>query len=62
MVFEGFWEIYTFHPQVAEVSGKKMLTWIPKVLLKVNETTIKPEATEEAEGEADADAEEGGEQ
>jgi hypothetical protein len=36
LVFEGFWDIYTFHPQVPDVSGKKMLNWIPKVLLKVN--------------------------
>ena len=43
LVFEGFWDIYTFKPQVAEVSGKKMLNWIPKVLLKVNETTVAPE-------------------
>jgi hypothetical protein len=60
LVFEGFWQIYTFQPQVADVSGKKMLAWIPKVLLKVNDTTIKPDVPETAEGEEDA--EEGAEQ
>jgi hypothetical protein len=39
LVFEGFWDIYTFKPRVLDVSGKKMTAWIPKVNLKVNKTT-----------------------
>lgn len=57
LVFEGFWDIYLFHPQVDEVSGKKMLNWIPKVRLHVNETTRRDE--EGAEKPEDEPADEG---
>lgn len=49
LVFEGFWDVYLFRGQIAEgASGKKMLAWIPKVNLKVNETTVKDEKEEVA--------------
>jgi len=64
LVYEGFWDVYLFHGQIAEgASGKKMLTWIPKVNLKVNETTVKEEKEEVAavEGEGDEAKPSGGE-
>lgn len=40
LVYEGFWDIYLFNGQISDgASGKKMLLWIPKVKLHVNETT-----------------------
>jgi lauroyl/myristoyl acyltransferase len=57
MVFEGFWDIYTFKPRVLDVSGKKMVTWIPKVNLRVNKTTAKVEEPEEGDEENSANAE-----
>ena len=28
LVFEGFWDIYTFKPKDIDVAPKKLLTWI----------------------------------
>lgn len=33
LAFEGFWDLYTFHPQVPDISGKKLLHWITKIKL-----------------------------
>ena len=28
LVYEGFWAFYSFHPQCADVSARKLQTWI----------------------------------
>ena len=33
LVFEGFWDIYTFKPKDIDVAPKKLLTWIQKIKL-----------------------------
>lgn len=33
LVYEGFWDLYTFHPEVKEFSARKLQTWIQKVKL-----------------------------
>lgn len=44
LVYESFWDLYTFHHQLGDVSAKKMLTtWLPKIKLQVNEMTGVPE-------------------
>lgn len=44
LAYEGFWDLYTFKPQVPELNGKKLLAWIPKIKLQVNEMTGVPAA------------------
>jgi hypothetical protein len=39
LVFEGFWDLYTFRSHVQELTAKKLLAWIPKIKLVVNEST-----------------------
>lgn len=53
LAFEGFWDLYTFHSCVPELSGKKLLAWIPKIKLQTNEMTGVPAITvpEPVEGE-----------
>jgi hypothetical protein len=53
LAFEGFWDLYTFNPQVSDLNGKKLLSWIPKIKLQVNEMTGVPAGPvqEPAEGE-----------
>lgn len=42
LVFEGFWDVYTFKPKNIEVAPRKLLTWIQKIKLQVNESTGVP--------------------
>lgn len=28
LVYEGFWDLYTFHPKIRDVSARKLQTWI----------------------------------
>jgi len=28
LVYEGFWDLYTFHPQLRDISARKLQTWI----------------------------------
>jgi len=42
LVFEGFWDLYTFKSQVPELTAKKLLSWIPKIKLQINESTREP--------------------
>jgi len=37
LVFDSFWDLYTLHSEVQGLSAKKLLLWIPKVKLVVNE-------------------------
>lgn len=34
LVYEGFWDLYTFHPQVRDVSARKLQAWILKIKLQ----------------------------
>ena len=34
LVYEGFWDLYTFHPQVRDVSARKLQAWILKIELQ----------------------------
>jgi len=66
LVFESFWDVYLFNGKILDgASGKKMLAWIPKVKLHVNETTVNDEkeeaAAENEEGEEPKKVEESGE-
>lgn len=31
LVYQGFWDLYTFKPMPAELSAKKLQTWITKI-------------------------------
>jgi len=33
LVYEGFWDLYTFHPQLNDVSARKLHSWIQKIKL-----------------------------
>ena len=33
LVYEGFWDLYTFHPAVRDVSARKLQGWIQKIKL-----------------------------
>ena len=33
LVYEGFWDLYTFHPQCSDISARKLQTWIQKINL-----------------------------
>jgi len=57
LVYEGFWDIYLFHGQVDEMNGKKMLSWIPKINLIVNPSTVPEEGAVDDEGVAIESAE-----
>lgn len=61
LAFEGFWDLYTFHPQVPDISGKKLLHWITKIKLQTNQMTGVPATSapqESAEGEEPIEAQE----
>lgn len=51
LVYEGFWDLYTFHPKCEDVSAKKLLAWIPKINLQVPEGTPEPVRNNDEEGE-----------
>jgi hypothetical protein len=48
LVYEGFWDLYTFKPKVPEISAKKLSQWITKINLHVTKKSV-------AAQEADAD-------
>lgn len=56
LVFEGFFDLYTFKPKCPEVSAKKLQQWIQKIVLS---TTPKPAPKEEAEEKEPEEKEEG---
>ena len=33
LAYEGFWDLYTFHPMVPDLSARKLQTWIQKIKL-----------------------------
>ncbi len=60
LVYEGFWDLYTFHAQLRDVSARKLQGWITKIKLSSGPEKGTPVDEEEA-GEADAEAEADGE-
>jgi len=42
LAFDGFWDLYTFHHAIPEISPKKLQTWIQKIKLQINEMTGVP--------------------
>ena len=48
LVYEGFWDLYTLHPKIKDVSNKKLQQeWIKKINLRAGES--KEPAGDEAE-------------
>lgn len=60
LVYNGFWDLYTLHPECQDVSAKKLLTWISKINLVVRPgTEVADDAPTEPDAPADGDAVEG---
>jgi len=60
LAFEGFWDLYTFKPQVEGITAKKLqTTWLPKIKLQVNESTGVPPAPKAAADGEEPPAEDG---
>lgn len=34
LVYEGFWDLYTFRPQLKDISARKLQAWILKIKLQ----------------------------
>lgn len=59
LVYEGFWDLYTFHPRIRDVSARKLQVWIQKIKLSSGpDRTPATEAAEEEEEGGDGDADE----
>lgn len=59
LVYDGFWDLYSFHAQTQEISARKLQVWIQKIILSVRpgtEVAPTPEQDDEEEGK---DGEEG---
>jgi hypothetical protein len=65
LVFESFWDLYTLKSSVPDINAKKLLAWINKIKLVVNESTreesssaeqVEPAAEEEEETKVEAAA------
>ena len=39
LVYEGFWDLYSFHPQCMDLSARKLQVWIQKIVLSVRPGT-----------------------
>jgi hypothetical protein len=58
LVYEGFWDLYSFHPQIRDISARKLQTWIQKVKLTSGPDRSAPEdAAAEAEDAGDDEEE-----
>ena len=51
LVYEGFFDLYTFKPKCADVSAKKLQQWITKIVLTTNPKPAPKEDAEEKEPE-----------
>ncbi len=61
LVYEGFWDLYTFHAQLRDVSARKLQGWISKIKLSSGPekgTPVDEEEADEAEAEAEGEGEE----
>lgn len=52
LVYEGFWDLYTFHPKTPELSAKKLQQWIQRIQL----TAPEREGADAEEGEEGKEA------
>jgi len=55
LVYQGFWDLYTFRPQIKEVSARKLQSWIQKIKLTSGPDRTEPAAEEGADGEGEGD-------
>lgn len=55
LVYEGFWDLYTFKPKVADISAKKLSQWITKISLSATRKQEGQEAEPELEAEEEVD-------
>lgn len=63
MVYEGFWDLYTFRPQIRDVSSKRLLAWIQKIRLQSGpDRSVPKEGEDEEEKGAGEDGAEDGEE
>ena len=62
LVYEGFWDLYTFHPQLRDVSARKLQAWIQKVRLQSGPDRTSPADNAEQENQEENQGEEEKEQ
>ena len=55
LVYEGFWDLYTFHPAIRDVSARKLQGWIQKIRLQSGPDRSSPAQEEEPSGEAEGE-------
>jgi len=58
LVYEGFWDLYTFHPQLRDVSARKLQGWIQKVRLQSGPDRTSPAENAELENQEENQGEE----
>ena len=58
LVYQGFWDLYTFRPQIRDVSARKLQIWIQKIKLTAGPDRTPPPAEEAGEGDGDEEAKE----
>lgn len=58
LVYNGFWDLYSFHPEIRDVSARKLQAWILKIKLSSGPDRTPP-AVEGQEEEKAPEAEEG---
>ena len=61
LVYEGFWDLYTFKPCLQDISARKLQTWIQKIKLQSGPDRAIADEEEKATPEDDAPAEAAGE-
>ena len=49
LVYEGFWDLYTFHTALTDVSARKLQTWITKIKLQSGPDRSSAEEEDNAE-------------
>jgi len=62
LVYEGFWDLYTFHSQLKDVSARKLSTWIQKIKLVSGPDNFSKGANGEEPGDEDDEDDEGREE
>jgi len=48
LVYEGFWDLYTFRPEIRDVSARKLQAWIAKIKLTSGPESADAAAASEA--------------
>ncbi len=60
LVYNGFWDLYTFKPQIRDVSARKLQAWIQKIRLISGPDRSQPSDVAEGEAEEAEEAKEEG--